>query len=69
MGWIVLNIEREYKNTYYPLHKYNTLIENDKQKLIKKKKTTEMVVSEVKTLFYCFLTAIIVNFLKLFFGI
>ena len=69
MGWKVLNIEYEYKKKYYSIHKYNTLIENDKQKFQRKKKAKETCLNEVRTMLYCFIAVIIINFLKLFFGI
>ena len=69
MGWKVLNIERKYKDAYYSLHEYNTLLEKNKQKLQRKKKMVELCTNEIKTLLYCFIAVVIINFLKIFFGV
>ena len=69
MGWKVLNIECEYKNQYYPLYKYNILIEKEKQKQIKKRKTIEQCFNEIRTFFYCLIAVIVISFIRMFFGI
>lgn len=69
MGWKVLNIEYRYKNEYYPLYKYNILINKDKQKNLIKKKTIDLFILEIKRFVYCFLTIVIINFIKLLLGI
>ena len=69
MGWKVLDIEYEYKNQYFPQYKYNILIQKDKQKLLKKKKTKEICIKEVRSILYYFIAAMLINFLKIFFGI
>lgn len=69
MGWKVLNIEYKYNNKYYSIHKYNTMIQKDKQNLMKKKKVKDLCIKEIKTFLYCFLAIIIINFLQIFFGI
>lgn len=38
MGWKVLNIEYEYNNQYYPEYKYHMLINENKQRCLKKSK-------------------------------
>lgn len=68
MGWKVLNIEYEYKNQYYPLHEYNMIIEKNKQIFYKKKATKELLIKEIKTFAYCFSTIVIINFVKILFG-
>lgn len=68
MGWKVLNIEYLYKDKFYPLYKYNILVENDKQKLKRTNKTKEIFKNEIKNFFYCFVVVIVISFLKIFFG-
>ena len=69
MGWKVLNIEREYNNEFHPLYEYNTLIEKDKQKVLKRKKAKELYTEEIKRFIYSFIAVIIISFLKAFFGV
>lgn len=69
MGWIVLNIEYEYNNKFYSEHKYNMLIQKDKQAYIKRKQTIELCTREFKTFIYCFIAVLLINFLKILIGI
>ncbi len=69
MGWKVLNVEYEYENKFYPLYKYNILLEKNKHNTLKKRRAKEKCVDELKKIIYCFLAVVIINFLKLFFGI
>ena len=68
MGWKVLNIECKYKDQYYPLYKYSILIEKEKQQQLKKKKTIELFLNEIRTFFYCLVAVIIISFARIFFG-
>ena len=38
MGWIVLNIEYEYKNKFYPSYEYCRLIQRSKDRFMKKQR-------------------------------
>lgn len=69
MGWKVLNIEYEYKNKYYPEYQYNMLIRKDKKALIKKQQTLDTLKKEAKTFLYYFIAIILINYLKILFGI
>lgn len=69
MGWIVLNIEYEYNNKFYPEYKYNILIEKDKKASTKKKEIKETCTKEAKTFIYCFIVVILISVLKNLFGI
>lgn len=69
MGWIVLNIEYEYKNNYYPEYEYNMLINKKKQKYILKKQKTEELMQHLKAFMYYFIAVAIVNGLKYILGI
>lgn len=66
MGWIVLNIEYNFKGNYYPESKYNMLISKDKKFYLKKKERIEKWNDEFKRFMYCFITLLI---LKLILGI
>lgn len=68
MGWKVLNIEREYKNKYYPIHEYDIQMYKNKQTLIKKQQTIELLTKEFKTFMYYLITISIISFLKTIFG-
>lgn len=69
MGWKVLNIEYEYKGKYYPQYKYNMLIQNSKQKYIRKKQIKELCMKEAKTLLYYFIVMIILYYIRIRIGI
>lgn len=69
MGWKVLNIEYKYNNNYYPVNEYNVLINKDKQKVIKRKQTREMLLREFKTFMYYCIALEIINLLKFILGI
>ena len=68
MGWIVLNIEYEYENNYYPENEYNVLLNKKKQKLIKKKETKETFLREFKTFMYYCIALEVINLLKFILG-
>ena len=54
MGWKVLNIEYEYNNKFYSMNEYYELLNKNKQKVIKARKTKELLTKEIRTLIhYC----------------
>lgn len=69
MGWKVLNIEYEYNNKFYPEYKYNMLIQNNKQKYMKKKQIKELCLKETKTLLYYFIVITILYYIRIRIGI
>ena len=69
MGWKVLNIEYEYKNKFYSERNYNILVSKDKQAIIKRKQTIELITKEFKTFTYYFIAVLIINLLKMLLGI
>lgn len=69
MGWIVLNIEYQYKDKYYPEYKYHMLIQKDKQLNIKKRQMIELCTFQMRTLVYYFIAIVVVNLLKFILGI
>lgn len=69
MGWKVLNIEYEYNNQYYPEYKYHMLINENKQRCLKKQQTKELFKREFKTIMYYFIAIGILNCLKFILGI
>lgn len=69
MGWKVLNVEHEYKNKYYPEHKYSMLVQKKKQMCIKRKLARELYIKEFKTFLYYILAVILVNFVKTMLGL
>lgn len=69
MNWKVLNIEYEYKNKFYPEYKYDMLRQKDIQATIKRKQNTELFVNEFKAFLYCFISMLIMYFVKKMLGI
>ena len=69
MGWKVLNIEYEFNNKYYSEYEYNTLLRKNKQEVIKRKQTVDLIKKELKTFIYYFLEIIIVSLLRTLIGI
>lgn len=69
MGWIVLNIEYEYNNKYYPEYKYHMLVQERKQKYIKKQEMKKIYINHLRSLMYYCIAMVVINLLKFILGL
>ena len=69
MGWKVINIEFRHNNKFYSEREFYRIIQNRKQKFIKKQQIKTSFLNGTKSLFYNLIGISILYFIKIMIGI